>query len=133
MGQLVGGPQSFGGHVCVALGSRKARVAKYFLDRTQVGAARQQVRGGGVAQAVGSDVIDPCELAQFVNGCAHLPLVNAATALPKEERAVRGGVDQLRATALEPLEHRVPSRHAERNHTFFGTLTEHANQGAGRG
>ena len=39
-------------HVCVALRRRQAGVAQQILDRTQIRAAGQQMRGEGVPQRV---------------------------------------------------------------------------------
>ena len=39
--------------VCVNLGRADGRVAQHFLDRSEVGAAAEKVRGEGVAQVVG--------------------------------------------------------------------------------
>lgn len=52
MGLLVAAPEPLHGHVGVDLGGGEAAVAQYFLDRTKVRAAIEQVRCRGMPQGV---------------------------------------------------------------------------------
>ncbi len=128
MGQLVGGAQPLGGYVGIALGGRKARVAKYLLDRTQIGSPGKQMSCGRVAQAVRRDVVYPRELAHFVNGSPHLALVHAASTLSQEEGTVRAVAHESGPATVKPLDQRATCGDTKRDNSFLRTLAKHTHE-----
>ena len=97
VGLAEGGPQPFGADVRVALGGGEGGVPEHLLDRAQVGAAVQEMGGGGVPQAVGGEVAHTRERGESVHGLAHLAHVEPAAAGAEEERVRAGGGGQPRA------------------------------------
>ena len=77
MGLLVALPEPLDRNMGVDLGGGQAAVAQDFLHRAEVGAAVEQVRGGGVPEGVrscGGGV--PQRRQQVVDNAADLPLVD---------------------------------------------------------
>ena len=104
MGAVVDAAQALAVDVAVDLRRRERRVAEQLLDRAQVGAALEQVRREGVAQAVRVRR-DPAQRAR----------VEAPSADGEEERGL-GAARELRARVLEVARDppRRPPRRAAR-------------------
>lgn len=125
MGLVVDSFEAFHRDVGVELGGGHAGVAEEFLDDTQVGAAFEQVGGGGVAQAVRAQVGRSGDgRDDLVHHGAGLALVEAAAALAEQQCPAGMFVDQGRAARAEPGVQRGVGGAAEGYRSFLVALAE---------
>ena len=117
----------------VDLGGCQRGVPEDFLDRSQVGAAFEQMGGGGVPQPVRPEVgcsrylgrsahARACELRAGRSG-RHAARRNSAAPL-------RPGTSELRTTAAAPASQRSFGRHPERDGALLASLAEDADNSA---
>ena len=110
MGVVVDLAQPFGIDVAVHLGSRERRMAEQFLDRAQVGAALQQVRGEGMSQTV-----------RMGDEAAQRRGVEPVPARREEERVLRA-TRELRARVAQVARNEARRFLSERHNSILAAL-----------
>src|ERR1700679_3268476 len=106
MGLTVAGLEALDRHVGVDLGGGGRGMAEDLLDAAQVGAALEQVRGGGVADSVRADVAGGLVLAQpLVHDPARGTRVQAAAADADEQGRPAGPGGESGTARGQPARH----------------------------
>src|SRR4051812_42187051 len=115
--------EPLGAEVRVDLRRGDVRVAEHLLDRAQVAAAREEVRGEGVAQRVRAHpVLEPDGARMALDDLVEaLPREAGATAVDEQMPRVGGG-GQLRAAALEVEAHGGDGLAPDRDEALLGAL-----------
>ena len=127
MGLRVGLAQPLHGDMRVELGGRQAGMTEELLDAAQVRPALEEVRRGGVPQAVWADVRctrhgrDPA-----VDDLADGALVEASTSGPEQQGRPAGRSGQLPPAVAEPLLERTLSGLAVRDGALLVALAQDA-------
>ena len=111
----------------IDLRGRKASVAQQFLDRSEVCATFQKVGGGAVTEPMRPEIGDPTGLQPGVDDAPNRPRINASAPGPDEESTTGPRPSKHRSPVPAPGSDRVIRGQPERHSTFFGALTEYAN------
>src|SRR6266498_651276 len=119
MGLLVGSAETVGGDVGVDLRGRHGRVAEKLLHAPKVGASFEQMRCGGVAEAVRRQVGSIDGTDPLVHETSYGSLIDPTATSTDEHRRTTAHPDQLWTGIVQPAIQRLGGRHAVRDRSFL--------------
>lgn len=116
----------------VNLGGGDVGMAEHHLDRTQVGTARQQMGGKGMAQHVGTDPVPGSSLDGDAGDDLPEPVAgHGAAPVVQEQKGAGFFLDQLRPSLVKVVFDTFPGRLAKGHQPFFVALAQHPQMTAG--
>lgn len=132
MKPLVNGFEAGRFNLGVNLGGGDVGMAEHHLDRAQIGTARQQVGGKGVAQHVGADpVFGPGMDCDAIDDLPEPIAGHGAAPVVQEQKGAGFFLDQLRPSPVKVVVDTFPGHLAKGHQAFFVALAQHPQVTAG--